>query len=177
MKKFSAEECFIVTEKDYVNMMNDVNQFRIPKENKIILRILGIIAVCCGTAAFINLRESIYQTICWIILIIIGFYVLSYYDVINPVQIKKQASKFYRYHSKMIKNAVTFQMNDELIHILSETHQLHLPKKYIHQIAECNHTILIFIDKNEFSFIPKRVVNDDDIRHLKNFADDKYIVI
>ena len=112
MDKINIEECFLITKEDYVNMSLDKKKFFIPKENKIIFRVLGIIAVCCGVTAFINIRESIYQIICWFILIIIGLYVLSYYDVIYPVNIQRKASRFYDYNDKILKNAFTLNISD-----------------------------------------------------------------
>ena len=84
MIDYSIEKCFLVTKEDYVNMTVDKNSYLTPKENKIILRVMGMIAVCCGAAAFVSIRESIYQILCWLILILIGFYALSYYAFRDP---------------------------------------------------------------------------------------------
>lgn len=174
MSNSITEECFLITKDDYVHMMLDRKKFFTPKENKIILRILGIIAVCSGVAAFINIRESVYQTICWILLILIGFYALSYYDVICPSQIRKNASKFYEANSKFLQNALTLHVGDELFELTSEMHKVCVPQRYIYKIIEGKNTILVFFDKNEYCFIPKRAVNENDIRQIVSFAGDKY---
>ena len=175
MDKINIEECFLITKEDYVNMSLDKKKFFIPKENKIIFRVLGIIAVCCGVTAFINIRESIYQIICWFILIIIGLYVLSYYDVIYPVNIQRKASRFYDYNDKILKNAFTLNISDNDFKITSEIYKICVPKKYLYKIIEGNNTFMFFIDSNEFLFIPKRALNTDEIMQIKKFAGDKYI--
>ncbi len=174
MIDYSIEKCFLVTKEDYVNMTVDKNSYLTPKENKIILRVMGMIAVCCGAAAFVSIRESIYQILCWLILILIGFYALSYYDVIAPVQSEKYAQKYYEYHRKQLESSVTLCVTEELFQTHTAAHQLCLPQKYIYQIIEGKHTILVFIDKNEFCFIPKRVLDDESLRYIADFAGDKY---
>ena len=140
----------------------------IPKENKIILRILGMIAIACGTAAFINIRENIYQIICWILLIITGFYAVSYYDFIDAAFTAKNAAEFYNYNEKDISSK-KIEFTEEAFRISDEEHRLMLPKKFINRICIEKKTVFIFTDPENFSYIPKRILSEKQLRIIKDF--------
>ena len=70
---------YLPTLEDHINMTLEKLNMSVPKENKIIFRIIGAIAVMCATAGFIYLNENIIQTICWIILTAAGLFIISYY--------------------------------------------------------------------------------------------------
>lgn len=175
MEKPFLEESFLITEKDYVNMSAEKNKYLIPKENRIILRILGILAICCGTAAFINIRNGIYQTVCWVLLIIIGLYVLCYYDIINISMIRKQSAAFYNIYKKSI-HSKSVRLYSDKFEIKSEERRLVIPKKYIYKTVEGKNTIIIFIDKNEFCFLPKRIFSEAQLENFRSFYKEKYIL-
>lgn len=165
------EETFLVTEEDFINMQLSKIKYLTPKENILILRIMGIIAILCGTAAFINVRGNIYQIICWFLLIAIGLFCLSYYDVINPVIIRKQAGKFYHFNQKAI-NSKTIRLDHQEFSITDEEHTIKLPVQYIYQIAETSSTVLIFFDKEEFGFVPKRILSEEQLELVREFFEE-----
>ncbi len=173
--KSEIKESFLITEEDYVNMCLSRQKYFIPKENKIILAVMGIIAILCGTAAFINIRGNAYQIICWFLLIAIGLYVLSYYEVINPLIVKDHATKFFRYNHKLI-NSKTFTFNSESFGMTDQMHQIKIPVKFIDKIVESKTTLLIFLDKEEITFVPKRVLSKEQINIIRStIAEEKYV--
>ena len=144
------------------------------KENKIILRIVGIIATVGGAAAFINIRGNIYQTICWFLLIGVGLYVFSYYDVTDPFLTYKQAQAFYRYNSESF-NSKTVIFTPTLFSINDDSHKLSVPPEYIHSAVEGKNTLIIFIDNEQYYFIPKRVLSEDKLSVIREIiGEEKY---
>lgn len=175
MKTPFLETGFLITKEDFVYMTLDVKKYNTPKENTLIMRILGFIAVCCGVAAYIEIGGNIYQQICWLVLIAIGLFALFYYDVINPSMLRKQAKNYFNFNENSIGSR-TVRLYDDFFEINSETYKVSVPKKYIYKIVESKHTILIFLDKNEYCFIPKRIFSDDKLEELHSFLDsEKYV--
>lgn len=161
-------ESYLITAEDFVNMQLAKEKYQTPKENSMILRILGVIAVLCGIAAFMNVRNSLYQVICWILLIFIGLAAISYYDIINPYLIQKQAEDFFELNSSEIASK-TVIFTEEEFELSEENHKIKIPKNYIYCIAESKNMILIFFDQNEFSFIPKRVFSEEQLDLLREY--------
>ena len=170
MEKPFLEESYLITKQDYINMSSDYRRYNTPKENIIILRVLGIIAVCIGIAAFININGSVYQNICWIFLIIIGFYTLSYYDVISPSITRKQAAGFYDVYKGSIHSR-TIRFFDDRVELTSEERKLRIPKKYLYKIYVSKDTVMIFTDISEFIFIPKRVLSESQLTFVKSYSE------
>ncbi|MBQ8134840.1 MAG: YcxB family protein [Clostridia bacterium] len=169
------KESFLITEEDYIDMCLSRQKYMIPKENKIILAVMGIIAILCGTAAFINIRGNVYQIICWFLLIGIGLYVLSYYEVINPLITKDHAVKFFRYNQKLI-NSKTFTINSKTFSMTDQMHCIKIPIRYIDKIVESKTTLLIFTSKEEFTFVPKRALSKEQINIIRSMiAEEKYV--
>lgn len=174
MKK-AVSESFHITEEDFIGMSLTLAKYRSPKENRMIFRIVGIIAVVCGAVAFINIRDTVYHTICWFLLIAIGLYVFSYYDVINPFLMKSQARQFYSSKGETL-NSKTAIFSEDRFELRDEEHTLSLPWKYIYKAVEGKETLMIFVDMNEYCFIPKRVLDDKELELIKAcVGEDKYI--
>ncbi len=169
MSNTLISESFRITKEDFVNMQLEKRSLMIPKENKIILRILGMIAIACGTAAFINIRENIYQIICWILLIITGFYAVSYYDFIDAAFTAKNAADFYNYNEKDISSK-KIEFTEEEFRISDEEHRLMLPKKFINRICIEKKTVFIFTDCENFYYIPKRILSEKQLQIIKEFV-------
>lgn len=163
------ETSFLVTESDFINMSLTKKQYLTPKENKIILRVLGFIAVLCGVAAYAFMRNSAYQIICWILLILIGLFALFYYDVISPSMVRKNAKAFYNFNKSALTSK-TVRFYDNAFEIYSDNYRVSVPKKYIYKIVESKNTVMIFFDKNEYCFIPIRVFSDEQLERLHEFA-------
>ena len=167
-------ESYRITEKDFLQMSILRSRYLTPKENKIILRIVGIIATVGGAAAFINIRGNIYQTICWFLLIGVGLYVFSYYDVTDPFLTYKQAQAFYRYNSESF-NSKTVIFTPTLFSINDDSHKLSVPPEYSHSAVEGKNTLIIFIDNEQYYFIPKRVLSEDKLSVIREIiGEEKY---
>jgi len=168
MNKILISESFLITQEDFVNMQLEKRSLTVPKENKIIFRISGIIAIACGTAAFINIRDNIYQVICWFILIVIGCYVHSYYDVIDKAILAKNAVDFYKYNQKDISSK-NIEFSEEEFKISDESHCMNIPKKYIYKICEEKNTVFVFTDIENFYYIPKRILSGQQLEIIRNY--------
>lgn len=177
MSVSKISESFLVTEEDFINMQLARRCYYVSPKRKIILRIMGMIAVFSGAAATIFVKVGVWQMFCWILLILTGFYMLSYYDVIDPLMIKKASSRFYQFNKNAI-NSRTIEFAEDKFSVISEDYKLELPEKYIYCIAESPSTIFIFTDKSEFVFIPRRVLSDEKIQFIRSFTSaEKYKTI
>lgn len=167
MDKPLIETSFLITEEDFVNMSLTKKNSDTPKENKFILKILGFLSVLCGVAAYIFIGGNIYQIICWIMLILTGLFSLFYYDVISPSMLIKSARHFYSFNKSAICSK-TVRFYEDSFEIKSDNYKLSIPKKYIYKIVESKSTMIIFLDKSEFCFIPLRVLSDKELETLHN---------
>ena len=129
MNKPFIEASFLVTGDDFTDMVLTRKKYNTPKENKIILRVLGFIAVLCGAAAYAFIKSNIYQIMCWIVLILTGLFALFYYDVINPSILRKQSRNFYNFNKNAIVSK-TIRFYDNAFEIYSENYRVSVPKKY-----------------------------------------------
>ncbi len=156
---------YLPTLEDHINMTLEKLQLSVPKENKIIFRIIGIIAVMCATAGFINLNENIIQTICWIILTAAGLYIISYYDITRPYLERNRALRFYNYHKKDLCSK-TIMIKGGLLCVSDERSTVKIPFDFIYRIRQTKNTVFIFYDEAQFCYIPKRVLSEDHINEL-----------
>ena len=175
MKPF-VEASFLITEEDFVRMSLERKQDSILKDNKIILKAMGLIAVCSGAAAFVIMGGSIYQRICWLILIAIGLYAVSYYDVIVFYMTRKSSVVFYGNNKKSIESQ-NVRLYEDKFEISSENRKIKVPLKYIYRITEGKNTILVYTDREELFFLPKRIISDPQIQKLRDIAKDKYRIL
>ncbi len=172
MKPF-LEETFLITEEDYVNMSLERKKLLIPKKNRMIVLAAGIFALCAGVMGMIFLRNSLYHAFSYIVLILLGMYAISYYDVVDRSLIRKSASDFYTVNQKAL-HSQTIRIYDSKLEILSENRRLRIPRSFIYQIAEGNTSVIIFLDKNEFIFFPKRIITEPQLEKLRAFGGDQY---
>lgn len=172
--KSELKESFCITEEDFLQMSVLRAKCITPGPVRMLFRISGVIVTACGVAAFINIRGSLLHTVCWILLIAVGLFVFSYYDVIDPFITQKQAQAFYKYNSDdLISKTVIF--NSSGFSIYDEFHKISIPAEYIYKAVEGKNILMIFIDKEEYYFIPKRVLSDEDLADIKTFiGEEKY---
>ncbi len=165
---------FLITENDFLDMSILRSYCTIPRTNKIVLLITGITAVLCGGLAFINIGGNIFQNICWVLLIFIGFYCISYYDVIEPLLMKSQARSFYRYNKEKLGSR-EFVFGGKYFEMKSDDHKLRIPAEYIFKAVEGKNTVIIFLDNDEYCFISKRILDEEKLETLRSFiGEEKY---
>ena len=156
---------YLPTLEDHINMTLEKLNMSVPKENKIIFRIIGAIAVMCATAGFIYLNENIIQTICWIILTAAGLFIISYYDITRPYLERSRASRFYNYHKKDICSKTVMIKDGKLI-VSDEASKVKIPFDFIYRVRQTKNTVFIFYDEVHFCYIPVRVLSEAQIKEL-----------
>ena len=149
---------FLPTEEDYVYMNLEKEKYLTPKANKIIFRIIGMAGILSGTAGLVLRNGNIIETICFLLLITVSLFVISFYDVIRPYLVFKSSSAFFRYNEKDIISK-NLSINDKTITVNDELHRISIPKEYIYEVYKSKRTLFIFLDKEEFIYIPLRVLN------------------
>lgn len=168
----NIEAAFLITEEDFVSMQIARMKIITEKENRVILKIIGIIAAFCGIIAFLYIRGNLYQLISWLLLIAVGLYCLFYYDLINPVITKKQAADRYRFNRREIGSKI-FRLDSVNLSFEDEDHKINMPVENIYRLTETSDTLFIFYDMDEFGFIPKRVLDDKQISDMRKFFEEK----
>ncbi len=170
MEKALFEATFLITKEDIINMNTDRERLSVSGKKKIALYAAGVAAICAGVLLLLNFRDSLYHAICWSLLILIGLYCISYYEVISPALTRAQSSRFYEVFKSSIHSR-TIRIYAEKIDIISEERKIRLPHENIHSIAEGKNTVLIYTDESNFCFVPKRVLDEgilEKIRKIKN---------
>ncbi len=165
---------FLITKEDYLSMELEKQHWLTPKENKVILCIIGLTALCCGTAAFFGRPGSLYHQFGLLLLILTGFYAISYYDLVKPFLIKKQAERFYEKNHRNIGSQIV-RFYEDRFEMTAENRSLHIPYRYLYKIVEGNKILLLFTDKNESVFLPKRVLSEQQLFRIRSICHEKYV--
>lgn len=161
---------FLPTEDDFINFVLTEKNAKIEKSNKIIFRVIGFIVILCGVAAIFFIGGGLMLNICWILLVAIGLFVISYYDMINPYMIRSSAKNIYNKNKeKFVSKSIEFF--DDSIKITSDRYKGVIPFKYIYKIVESKKTVIIYFDLKESVYIPKRVFSDKEYECYKKITE------
>ncbi len=150
---------FLPTIEDYVYMRLERLGLKTSKEIRMFFRIIGIIGFMGGAAGFLNLRENIVQIICWILLMIAGLYMLSYYDIIRPSVERNRAVRFFNYNKRNICSK-NIKLENGVLTAADELSSIRLTGESIYSIEETKNNIFIFYDIENFIYIPKRSITE-----------------
>ena len=134
---------FLPTIEDYVYMRLERLGLKTSKEIRI----------------FLNLRENIVQIICWILLMIAGLYMLSYYDIIRPSVERNRAVRFFNYNKRNICSK-NIKLENGVLTAADELSSIRLTGESIYSIEETKNNIFIFYDIENFIYIPKRSITE-----------------
>ena len=173
MEKAFFEESFLITKEDLINMNIDREKLSVSKKRKVLLYAAGVAAVCAGVLLLLNFRDSFYHGLCWVMLIVIGLYCISYYEVISPALTRSQSARFYEVFKSSIHSR-TVRFYKEKIDFISEERKIRIPIDHIYSIAEGKNTVLIFTDEENFCFVPKRVLDAGILEKIRCFEKTKY---
>ncbi len=159
---------FQVTKKDFVLSQKAAENSRIPRENKLILTLIGMMGLLCGAAGYVLYRnEEILVRLAWLLMAAIGGYVALYYPVTKPVSVRCAAAGEYRRLSeKQVPRQVS--LREDQIFFREGSYELSLPLSYLTRLIETRDTMLFFWDLESFFFIPKRVLTEEQANSLRN---------
>lgn len=169
---------YLTTETDYINTYLAQKRYETKTLDKVITRILGSLIFCCGLVMLIFFNDGgIIKTICWILLVVIGLFLISYHDVIVLAMVRNRAKNEYRANKEKFqtRNIAFFEDRAE---IRSERYNGNIPYKYIYKILEDKNVIIIFIDNNDFHAVPKRIFSEEDqagINRVRQILCRKYV--
>ncbi len=166
------EESFLMTKEDYIDYSQEKSRMMTPKINMILLRIFGILAVCGGVIAMIYGSSEFWIKASFILLILIGFYLLSYYEVIVPVMVRNRAVRIYEFYQRSMVSQ-TIRLYADRIEVMSEDRKLRLMKKKIYGIREGKNSWILFYDRENFCYVPKRILDESRFSYFEELADEK----
>ena len=93
---------YIITEHDYIHTSLAQRRFKTSKADRLIMNILGILAIFIGLYMLIFSGDGIIKTICWILLIAMGLFSVSFYEIIGPSLVRYQAKNEYNANKEKI---------------------------------------------------------------------------
>lgn len=162
---------YLVTQDDYVDFALAQRKFFRKRDNRILFKVMGILSVCIGVGTYIFLgsKSNIYQKICWCALIVIGLYLLFYYDVIDVSLTITEAKRFYARNPKSM-TAKQVILTAENVSIRSENYEGDIPIKYIYKIVDGKNTIIFYFDKINYCIVPKRVLSEEQMERFGKFV-------
>lgn len=170
---------YITTESDHIYTYMTQLRYETKVYEKVIMLILGLIAICCGVFTLIFVGGGFMKNICWVLLILIGLFLISFHDMINPSMTRTRAKKEYVANKdKFVSRNISFF--EDHVKITSDRYKGNIPYKYLFYVLEDKNVIIFYLDKNDYISIPKRVFSDKDhkeLEKLRGLIGEKYIKI
>lgn len=170
---------YITTEHDYIYTYLAQQKYETSKVDRAIMGILGIIIIFLGLYMLIFIGGSFVKTVCWLLLVAIGLFLVSFHEIINPSLTRIRAKNEYNVNKdKFSSRSIIFY--EEEVKIVSDRYKGNIPYKYFFRILEDKKVIILYLDKNDYISIPKRLFTDKDdeaLKKIESLVDDKYIKI
>ena len=161
---------YIITEHDYIHTSLAQRRFKTSKADRLIMNILGILAIFIGLYMLIFSGDGIIKTICWILLIAMGLFSVSFYEIIGPSLV--------RYQEKIGSRNIAFYEDE--VKIVSDRYRGNIPYRYFFQVLDDKKVIIFYLDENDYISIPKRLFTDKDndaLERIKSLFGKKYVRI
>ena len=152
---------YIITEHDYIHTSLAQRRFKTSKSDRLIMNILGILAIFIGLYMLIFSGDGIIKTICWILLIAMGLFSVSFYEIIGPSLVRYQAKNEYNANKEKIGSR-------------------NIAYRYFFQVLDDKKVIIFYLDENDYISIPKRLFTDKDndaLERIKSLLGKKYVRI
>lgn len=168
---------YITTEADYINTNMAQLRYETKGFDKVLTQVLGVIAICCGVCTLIFVGGSFIKNMCWILLILIGMFLVSLHEVINPYMTRTKAKKVYEANKdKFVSRNIFFY--DDYVKIVSDRYKGNIPYKYLFCALEDRNVLILYLDKNDYISIPKRVFSENDsdaLEKVRALIGNKYV--
>lgn len=167
--KLIFDTSYLITQDDFIDFSLAQRKFFRKRDNRVLFKVIGLLSVCIGIGTYIFLGGDIYQKICWCGLILIGLFLLFYYDVIDISLTIAGAKQFYAHNPKsMIAKQVILTADN--ISIRSENYEGDIPLKYIYKIVDGKNTIIFYFDKVNYCLVPKRTISEEQAECFEKFV-------
>lgn len=161
MKELSSIT-YLMTKEDYVNCMLAERSGKTDKQDKRLLVFTGIMLCTVGAIIYafrIKFLEIHQENFLAAVFGILGVIFIAYYDLIRPLFIKIKSENFCKKNpEKMISNTIT--LCDTGIKIKNDRYSAALPYEMLSGFYAGKEVIVIYINKTECAFIPKRTINE-----------------
>ncbi len=170
---------YLTTEYDYIYTNLAQLKHETKTLDKVIMIVLGLTAICCGVFTLIFVGGGFLKNVCWVLLIVIGLFLVSFHDVINPSMTRTKAKKVFNANKdKFVSRNVMFY--EDSVEILSDRYKGNIPYKYLYYVLEDKNVIVLYLDKNDYISVPKRLFSEKDeksLERLRELIGQKYIRI
>lgn len=170
---------YITTENDHIYTYLAQQKHETSKFDRAIMGILGIIIIFLGLYMLIFIGGDFIKNICWVLLVAIGLFLVSFHEVINPSLTRVRAKNDYNANrEKFASKSIAFYESE--VKIVSDRYKGNIPYKYFFQVLEDKKVIIFYLDKNDYISIPKRLFTDKDdeaLKKIESLVGDKYIKI
>lgn len=170
---------YLTTEPDHIHTYMAQLSYETKTSDKVIMQLLGLLAICCGVVTLIFVGGSFIKNVCWVLLIVIGLFLVSFHDVVNPSMTRTKAKKEYIANKdKFVSRNISFF--EDYVQITSDRYKGNIPYKYLFYALEDKNVIILYLDKNDYISIPKRAFSDKDdkaLEKLRELIGEKYVII
>mgnify|MGYP003209865799 CR=1 FL=1 len=168
---------YITTEHDHIYTYLAQQRFETSRGDRIIMGAVGILAIFIGLYMLIFVGEIFIKKICWILLVAIGLFLASFYEVINPSLTRiKAKNEYIANKEKFVSKNIAFY--EDKVVINSDRYKGNIPYRYFFQVLEDKKVIIFYLDKNDYISIPKRLFTDKDdeaLRKIESLVGKKYV--
>lgn len=170
MKEIS-DVTYLMTKDDYISCMLAARAGRTDKQDKRLFIFTGI--MLCAVGAVLQIfRVKMISEYLAAALGVMGAVLIAYYDLIAPLIIKIKAERFCNKNTdKMISN--TINVCDDGITVKNARYTAKLPYEMFSGSYNGKEVIVLYINKEECVFIPKRTLNESSLNEVLKIINEK----
>lgn len=154
---------YLPTKEDYEAFRLAAVRSKNSDGRKMAVRFGGAAVAGVGAALFLFTGSGIMERVAWAALILLGLFWLSYYDVIQPYTVRKQARARYEASRRMLVSQ-TVELFDRQFILRTDRYQAKLPYELLYKVVEDKNIYLLYTGEDEVRFIPKRVMTEEQCR-------------
>lgn len=174
MKEIS-DVTYLMTKDDYISCMLAARAGRTDKQDKRLFIFSGIMLCAVGAVLQIfrvKMISEYQEKILAAALGVLGAVFIAYYDLIAPLIVKIKAERFCNKNTdKMISNTIT--VCDDGITVKNARYTAQLPYEMFSGSYNGKEVIVLYINKEECVFIPKRTLNESSLNEVVKIINEK----
>lgn len=160
----SQEEAMAVV--SYLPVREDYEAFRlaaarlgVPQKRKLAFRLAGVAIAVLSAAVFVLGNVDLLETVAWGLLFAAGLCVASFYDILQPYLVKRQADAQFDTSRRLVSQTV--ELYQSHIAVRTDRYEAALPYELLYRVVEGRSLFLFYTGEDEARFIPKRVMTGE----------------
>lgn len=154
------------TKFDYADFKSAAARAAINKNEKMILRVTGIVLLFSALILSYYFRGNVYQNIIYGVMGAVGIIIGCFYEAIAHYFAQQRA--FIEYESnkeKFIAQLTVF--HEKQVQIQTDRYTAAIPYRFLYKVYENDKVFIIYTGIDEMRFIPKRAVSDNECLQIR----------